>query len=245
MNINDSNETILNFSEDFFFNGYATFPLKDSPVKEKFLDLIKKAKENDFDQEKFSWKTKYPGTEDFRESIFDYDSCFIDILFDNNIPELIEECTNYKTVTLAHIQLRRSYPGNSYMDWHRDNYIENGKQVGMFPPCSKLIFYPLYSEDEDCLKVIPGTHIRFFEDKKIDSEINSKFPHKIIKSSDHNITFFDTSIWHSALNGRDPKGSLRLIYIFANKKQYLEKFSTQPTHEKINGYYEQKLQEKN
>ena len=76
MNIKDSNKKP---TEDFFFNGYATFPLKDSPVKEKFLDLIKKAKENDFDQKEFSWKTKYPGTEDFRDSVFDYDSCFIDI----------------------------------------------------------------------------------------------------------------------------------------------------------------------
>ena len=42
------------------------------------------------DKEKFSWKTKYHGTEDFRECIFDYDPCFIDILFDNNIPELID-----------------------------------------------------------------------------------------------------------------------------------------------------------
>jgi hypothetical protein len=236
---------MLNPTEDFFFNGYTTFSLKDSPVREKLLNSIKKAKEKDFDQEKFTWRTKYPGTEDFRESIFDYDSCFIDILFDNNIPELIKECTNYKRVTLAHIQLRKSYPGNSYMDWHRDNYTDKGKQVGMFPPSFKIIFYPLYPEGQDCLKVIPGTHVRFFEDRKVDSEINSKFPHKTIESSNHNMTFFDTSIWHSAINGNDPSGSLRLIYGFSSEKQYLENFSSQPVHERINGYYEQKLQEKN
>ena len=44
---------MLNPTEDFFFNGYTTFPLKDSPVKEKFLNSIKKAKEKDFDQENF------------------------------------------------------------------------------------------------------------------------------------------------------------------------------------------------
>ena len=236
---------ILKPTEDFFFNGYITLSLKASPVQKKFLNAIKKVKENDFDQEKFSWKTKYPGTEDFRESVFDYDTCFIDVLFDNNIPELIEKCTNYKRVTLAHIQLRKAYPGNSYMDWHRDSYIDNGKQVGMFPPSIKIIFYPLYSEDEDCLKVIPGSHIRFFEDRKIDLEINTKFPQKIIKSSDHNMTLFDTSIWHGAANGKDPKGSLRLVYNFSNKKQYLETFADKPLHERINSYYEQKLQEKN
>ena len=32
----------MNITEDFFFNGYTTFSLKDSPVKERFLDLIKK-----------------------------------------------------------------------------------------------------------------------------------------------------------------------------------------------------------
>ncbi|SVC44219.1 uncharacterized protein METZ01_LOCUS297073, partial [marine metagenome] len=172
---------------------------------------------------------------------FDYDPCFIDILFDNNIPELIEKYTNYKKVTLAHIQLRKSYPGNSYMDWHRDNYLKNGEKIGMFPPSVKIIYYPLYEQIEDCLKVIPGSHVRFFEDKKIDIEINSKFPHEMIKSSDNSMTLFDTSIYHGAINGKDKNGSLRLIYSFANKEDYLENFSPNKIHQRINNYYERNL----
>jgi len=233
----------MNLSEEFFFKGYTTFSLKDSPVKEKFLAATSAAHDGDFDQEKFSWKTKYHGTEDFRESVFDYNPSFIDILFDNNIPNLINEATNDRRVTLSHVQLRRSYPGNSYMDWHRDNHIKNGKQVGPFPPCAKIIFYP-FREREDCLRVIPGSHIRFFESKKQDAEVNSNFPSKTIKGSNDHVTFFDTSIWHGAINGSNPKGSLRLIYGFSSKSQHLTNFSDKPVHERINSYYEQRLKEK-
>ena len=115
-----------NLSEEFFFNGYSQIELKDSPVKKAFLNSITNARNNNFDQNKFSWKSKYHGTEDFKDSVFDFDTSFINVLFDNDIPNLIEKYINYKRVTLGHIQLRKSYPGNRYMDWHRDNYLDNG-----------------------------------------------------------------------------------------------------------------------
>jgi hypothetical protein len=230
----------MNLAEEFFFKGYTSLLIKNSPTKERLLASISAAHNGDFDLEKFCWKSKYPGTEDFRESAFDYSSSFIDILFENNIPELINKATNGRRVTLSHVQLRRSYPGNSYMDWHRDNYLDNEKKIGPFPPSVKIIFYP-FREGEDCLKVIPGSHIRFFENKKQDSEINSKFPFQTIKGSNDYITLFDTSVWHSAVNGKNEKGSIRVIYSFTNKDQYLENFSQQEIHQRINNYYEQKL----
>jgi len=234
---------MTNIAENFFFDGYSELKLKESPIKEKLLSLITKTSNGDFDQEKFSWRSKYQGTEDFRESIFDYDSSFIDILFDNNIPELIERCTNYRKVTLAHIQLRRSYPGNSYMDWHRDNYLDGDNKIGPFPPSVKIIFYPVCDKEEECLKIIPGSHIRFFKDRKQDSQINSKFPPRTVKSNNDKMLLFDTSLWHSAVNGDNQNGSLRLIYSFANKDHYLEKFSHKEIHQRVNDYYERKLQQ--
>ena len=231
----------MNLSETFFLNGYAEIELKDSTAKNIFLKSIEDARNNNFNKDKFSWKSKYPGTEDFRESAFDYSASFIDVLFESDIPNLIEKYTNYKKVTLAHIQLRKSYPGNSYMDWHRDNYFDQGKKVGPFPPSVKIIFYPVFEQEEDCLNVIPGSHIRFFENRSQDSEVNSKFPSKIIRSSNHKVILFDTSLWHSAINGSDPKGSIRVIYSFANQDQYQENFSNKDVHQKINQYYEQRL----
>lgn len=231
----------MNLSEEFFFNGYSEIKLKDSPIKDKFLTSIKKTSTGDFDKERFSWKSKYHGTEDFRESVFDYDDSFIDVLFDNDIPNLIEKYTNYRKVTLAHIQLRRSYPGNSYMDWHRDNYLDQEKKVGPFPPSVKIIFYPVCDQEEDCLNVIPGSHIRFFKDRRQDSEINSKFPSKTIRSSNDKVLLFDTSLWHSAINGNNKNGSIRVIYSFANQDHYLEKFSHKEIHQRVNQYYEQRL----
>ena len=231
----------MNLAEEFFFKGHISLPIKNSPVKEKFLTSISAAHTGDFDLEKFCWKSKYPGTEDFKESAFDYSSSFIDILFENNIPNLINEAVNDRRVTLSHVQLRRSYPGNSYMDWHRDNYLDNGKKIGPFPPSVKIIFYPINEQEEDCLKVIPGSHIRFFKDRKQDSEINSKFPSEVIQSNNDKMLLFDTSLWHGAVNGKNEKGSIRVIYSFTNKNQYLENFSQQGIHKRVNNYYEQKL----
>jgi hypothetical protein len=230
-----------NLSEEFFFNGYSQIELKDSPVKKAFLNSITNARNNNFDQNKFSWKSKYHGTEDFKDSVFDFDTSFIDVLFDNDIPNLIEKYINYKRVTLGHIQLRKSYPGNSYMDWHRDNYLDNGKAIGVFPPSVKIIFYPICEQQEDCLKVIPGSHIRFFKDRKQDSEVNSKFPSEVIQSTNDKMLLFDTSLWHGAVNGNNKKGSVRVIYSFINKDQYLENFSKQAIHQRINDYYEERL----
>jgi hypothetical protein len=127
------------------------------------------------------------------------------------------------------------------MDWHRDNYLNSEEKIGMFPPSVKIIYYPLYKEAEDCLKVIPGSHIRFFEDGNQDLEINSKFPYGVVRSSDSSMTLFDTSIYHGAVSGTDENGSLRLIYSFANREQYLENFSPKEIHQRVNNYYERNL----
>lgn len=231
----------INFDIDperFYREGYTVLNLKDSSYKSKLLEDLKTVNDKKFQHKNFMWRSKYSSTEDFRESIFEYSNNFVDVLFDNNIPEKIYKCINYRSVTLSHIQLRRSYPGNSYMDWHRDSYITDNKTIGMFPPCVKLIYYPLYSQTIECLKVIPGSHMRFFEHSKTDKNINDKFPKITLSSSDDNIILFDTSIWHSAINGNNPAGSLRLIYSFSNPEQHIKHFASKSIHENINTYYE-------
>jgi len=230
----------MNLSEEIYLNGFVQLKLQDSDLKKRFLEKIKDAKLGNFDHNSFQWRQKYPHSEDFRESVFRYDTSFIDILFENNIPNKIYEASNYKKLHLCHIQLRKAFPANSYMDWHRDSYYRQGQSIGAMPPSFKLIYYPLFETQEPCLKVLPGSHQRFFQHEKTDFDINSQFPEKTIYSSDDLITLFDVSLWHSAVNGTDRTGNLRVIYSYGNPNQYESKWQNKPINKEINDYYESK-----
>jgi hypothetical protein len=230
----------MNITTEFYLNGFVQFELKDTPLKSRFLDAIRRARDSEFDSTKFTWRAKYRKSADFRESIFDFDPVFIDILKENNIPEEVTKATNYRKNHLCHIQLRKAFPGGSYMDWHRDSSYTNGRPVGPLPPGYKLIYYPLFKEEEPCLKVIPGSHRRCFEDSGRDKKINLEFGEKVITSSDDVITLFDISMWHAAINGTDPNGNLRLIYSYASPEFYLSNWKENEINQRINDYYEAK-----
>src|SRR3989344_5273299 len=94
----------------------------------------------------FYLEEKYRLSKDLRPSVLDYDDAFLNILADNQIPKLWENLTGIAPV-LSHIQLRVSFPGKSYMDWHRDTYKYKGVVVGNVPPVHKIIYYPLAKEN--------------------------------------------------------------------------------------------------
>ena len=71
----------MHLSEEFFLNGYTQFALKDTPLKARFLESIRRARDGEFDHQ-FCWRSKYGHSKDFKESIFDYDQIFIDILIE-------------------------------------------------------------------------------------------------------------------------------------------------------------------
>jgi len=227
--------------EEFFRKGFYQFDLKDSDNKKRMLEKVQQAKDSNFDNCDFEWKSKYQNSEDLRPSVFEYDKCFVDVLFDNNIPQKVYEASNYRKMHLSHIQMRRAFPAKSYMDWHRDSYYRNGQNVGAIPPSLKLIYYPLFKEQEACLHVLPGSHIRFFEHEETDTNINQQFGKYTIDSSDDTITLFDVSIWHSAVNGNDPEGNVRIIYSYSNPDQYKNNWEKNSTNKALNDYYEKKF----
>ena len=227
--------------EEFFRKGFCQFELRNTDSKKRMLDRVQCAKDSDFDDSKYKWEAKYQHSEDFRPSVFEYDKSFVDVLFDNDIPQKVYEASNYRKLHLSHIQMRRVFPANSYMDWHRDSYYRDGKSSGMIPPSLKLIYYPLFNDKAPCLKVLPGSHIRFFEHSESDIKINQQFGEDTIYSSDDIITLFDVSIWHSAQNGTDPDGNIRLIYAYSNPDQYKSTWENNPINKELNDYYEERL----
>ena len=228
----------MNITQEFFLNGFVQFELKNTSLKTKFLDSIKRAKDGDFDKSKFTWRGKYRDSQDFRESIFDFDKVFIDILHENDVPDLVLKASNYRKNHLCHIQLRKTFPASSYMDWHRDSSYHGGSAQGAIPPGLKIIYYPLFEKEEPCLKVIPGSHMRFFQDASRDKKLNREFDEVTINSSDDTMTLFDVSIWHGAYNGTDKNGNLRLIYNYCNPEKYEDAWKQNELNQRINDYYE-------
>ena len=75
----------------------------------------------------FSFQTKYKNSSDLRPNVIDYDECFIKVLFESKVHNLIFDCLGADYL-LSHIQIRKLEAGNTYLDWHRDSY-NYGKKV--------------------------------------------------------------------------------------------------------------------
>lgn len=169
---------------------------------------------------------KYAHSADLRPKVYDYDSVILDVLFENGIPELIRKVTGHDA-HLAHIQLRISYPGQSYMDWHRDTHFYADKLVGNAPPVHKIIFYPLTDGASQLqLKVLPGSHLRMLRNHRLDILQARLLRDEKILSSRSQYLLFNTSILHAVAAEKSAKGSFRIIYAFCNEAQ-LEGFADQ------------------
>ena len=203
----------------------------------------------------FFWDQKYPNTQDFRPTVFEYDDVFVDILFKNNIPEIINQATQ-KQLFLTHIQLRRVFPGPSYMNWHRDTYYQNRDISGTSPPGYKIIFFPEENEERavTCIRAVKGSHncqnISQSESDMImpgfssfDQQIlrSGTFENISLESSYDKFMFFDTSILHAAEPSSNNSGQLRLIYVFVPEEQFIEKFSGKSHHSNLYKIYQEKL----
>lgn len=167
----------------------------------------------------FELKQKYKNSKDFRPSIALYDNSFIDILFSNDIPRLLKDVVG-RELYLAHVQLRISYPGKSYMMWHRDTHAYGDQIIGNIPPVHKIIFYPTVDGQEDKkLYMIPGSHRQVFKNKYLDY-LHVFFSKKqTVKSSDSQFFLFNTELFHHVVPEIRTRGSFRLIYSFAEKEQ--------------------------
>lgn len=218
----------IRHAKNLFLNGFFKGEFKSSPTLEKLnstlLNLYHPSKLN----EGFQWEEKYKHSVDLRPNVYTYDSVFLDILFENNIPELIQNICGLN-LTLAHLQLRKSFIGPSYMDWHRDEYFNKEGWVGMAPPVFKLIYYPqLGAVQYPKLKVIPSSHRKMNDNLRVDKLKVLFCKKETVYSSDSEFLFFNTTLFHKVIPEVSAQGTIRVIYIFTLPWQ-LDAFTEQAT----------------
>jgi hypothetical protein len=205
-------------AQAYYLDGYVRGTFKTSPALVQLNATTTKLRAGDL-RPGFAWEQKYPHTQDLRPNVYEYDPVFVDVLFESDVPALVKRVTGLDLV-LAHIQLRRVFPGTSYMDWHRDTYIYGGAITGNLPPVHKLIFYPATgSAPQPRLRVSPGSHRRMLEDRRRDVAQVGDVAQDTISSSDDGYIIFETSLLHAVVPDTEPVGSIRVIYQFCHDFQ--------------------------
>jgi len=239
--------------------GYQRYCLDGFTIKKfKNTDTLKTLKDSLFEiqnenlQDGFSLVEKYTNTKDLRPEAFEYNSSFIDILMENDIPELIQSHIG-KELTLNHIQIRVSdlQPAQSYMPWHRDVYVQDDELIGCMPPAHKIIFYPKEEslDSRACIALAKGSHLCVFQNQKTEQFILpgfSVYDDEILKisniatysSSDDEFLMFNTGMLHHVIPGESKKRSVRIIYSFVEKHQFDKIFSDKRGHFILNNAYE-------
>ena len=152
----------MNDTQKYYRDGFVKLKFKNNETLKNMIHQLSLLHEEKT-REGFELISKYPHTKDLRPSVFDYDESFLDILFDNNIPETLHKLTGER-LTLAHIQVRKSEIDKSYMPWHRDMYFIDDRVVGNIPPGHKVIFYPKISEQSGSgVELLKGSHLCLFQ----------------------------------------------------------------------------------
>ena len=217
----------MNLMQQYYMQGYLHQSFTDTPVRQELIRVITDIHEGHI-RPGFTLEEKYARSKDLRPSVHAYDPVFLNILFDQALPKMLKDVTGFD-LHLVHVQLRISYPGESYMDWHRDTHIYNGKVVGNIPPVHKVIVYPdVGAKGDPKLHVIPGSHRRQFGNKYIDVAQTRLLKHATISSSNMHYLMFNTGLFHAVVPEPRETGSWRLIYSFAHDFQVAQFVSEQP-----------------
>jgi|GEM_PF-2056813 len=204
--------------ETYFAKGYLTKDFRQGPTLDRLNDVFRELRVKE-PRKPYRWEEKYAFSADLRPDIFSYDEVFLDILFDNGIPSLLNELAG-ADMRLAHIQLRHAFQGESYMDWHRDTHFYQGDLHGSIPPVHKVIFYPRENGPPGLrLKVSPGSHLRYFGNRFLDRFQARVAKAENIMSSNKSFLVFNTSILHAAAAEKSRNGAYRLIYTFCRDFQ--------------------------
>tara|TARA_R110002110_G_scaffold137526_2_gene322679 strand:+ start:1535 stop:2242 length:708 start_codon:yes stop_codon:yes gene_type:complete len=227
-------------SEEMYINGYLRSNFRKDEALSRLLHILGECFHGNL-RHGFEFKSKYPNTFDLRPIVYEYDDVFIDILIDNEIPELIYSATQ-KDLCLTHIQLRKAMKGHSYMDWHRDTYYNGAEIIGPLPPSYKIIFYPTHNRSPELrLKILKGSskcmnlgHMRI----NLDQELLNLMSIDVIESSDQGFILFDTSSLHGAFTETHDNGSFRLIYTFTPREQFMSKYESMPEHRGVSNIFD-------
>lgn len=220
---------------NYFWNGCYIGRFKPTSQLGKLNNILVSV-HNDNLKEGYELVSKYPHTKDLRPNVYTYDPVFVEILIENDVPELLKKATGQDLV-LSHVQLRVAYPTpGGYMEWHRDTHFYNGdsKAIGNVPPVHKIIYYPKVDIEEGTLEILPGSNIGYAKNKADDMGQVRKRKKEVVKlnNSNDNFLLFNTFALHSTLPTGNPKGALRLIYSFAHKSQ-LDSYQEQAALHKL------------
>jgi hypothetical protein len=208
---------IANDLQRYFVNGYLLGAFRGAAHSRFVRSLASLV--SDGPRAGFHWEQKYAHTKDLRPSAGEYDASVVDVLIESGVPALLKGATGLD-LQLAHVQIRVVYPGDSYMDWHRDTHYYGGRLSGSVPPLHKLIFYPTLGQAErPQLLVAPGSHRRVMPDLKRDIQQIAETGQVTVTSSDSQFLLFDTTLLHAVVPEREAAGSLRVIYAFGQASQ--------------------------
>jgi hypothetical protein len=206
----------------FYFEGCALVELEKNSTTTRLGEVCKDLMMLETLHEPFTWDKKYQNTVDIRPNVYDYDDVFVDFIKDNDLLKSVRRLSQRDMVPY-HVQVRKSYPGPSYMDWHRDTYInQDGKVIGMSPGGLKIIFYPMCgNRSSSRLDLLKGTHICHIKNSAADHGIiqSGMFEKLTINSNDNKCVIFDVASLHRVVPDIDTP-SIRLIYSFVTRDQF-------------------------
>lgn len=203
-------------NQEYYLNGFVCRKFRKDADWKRLLEVLKALDENE-PKAGFHWSEQFEGTRDLAPNAYTYDPIFIDFALKQGLIEFARNVSG-EHLHLNTICLRKVFPGNVYMGWHRDTYAyRNRPPAGSMPAMHKMIFYPSLGEKPEVqLKVIPGSQLRFFRSKLVDRLQTVLMPSAGINSSDENLLFFNSGIFHSTTNVSRQKGCYRLFYYFNN-----------------------------
>ncbi len=236
MKLVDFDQSALLPPERFFANGLELIEVKHGSSFSNVLPELRDLWEGKT-RDGFTWEQKGVNSFHLRPSALDYSQKFMYFLWDNRIPERLEELTG-RRLSLYHIQVVKTLPGPSYQDWHRDAYqYASDPIVGAFPAAVKLNFYPKFEETEPRLKFIRGSHRCMANDARFDAMLVGKYENEVLESSNEQALVFESSMLHGVVPDVNPKGSIRVMYSFALEHEYEKRFAAKEHHRKLHDLY--------
>lgn len=222
--------------QEFYFRGFKELQI-DADSADRLKEVCSQLYVEPSLKTGFSWEKKYSNTVDLRPNVYDYDPIFMELLCNNYFPEVVDRLSQ-RQLFLSHIQVRKSFLGPSYMEWHRDSYYYD-HLVGAAPGAYKIIIYPTHDRlPEDRLQILNGSNLCSFPHKETDFSLINHLSKTTIKSSDSTCLFFDTHSFHNVIPEVNEAGSLRIIYSFVTQDQFKDTFSKELVHRRTKDLYD-------
>ena len=230
---------------DFERKGFKIEKFKPSKNYEKLKTILSNLKAGNLKNKDWRLEEKYRGTLDLRPDVNSYDNVFIDLLVENDISKKINFLTQ-RSLELAHIQVRCSDLGESYMPWHKDTYSYNDHTSGLFPAPIKLIYY-LPEESltpETKLQIIEGSNKCQMSNLTKAYELSPGFDifdRDVVlknlncvnfKNNEYDFLLFDTSCLHNVAKANTK--SIRIIYTFCTEYQFINSFGSEKNKNRVN-----------